>query len=110
MFRGEGLTERVGFADEVPLDNFGSLLADPRERGQHVIVESEDRQTADHDNFHFGRIIDRDDWSVTILNFSALGVWDDEPVVVGIDAITKIQFDTPYINTLTKYLNGPPLV
>ena len=71
-------------------------------------MKVEDRKTTDHDDFHIGQILDLDDWSVTNLNFNALGVWDDEPVVVGLGDVTKIQFDTPYLNTLSKYLNGLP--
>jgi len=38
--------------------------------------------------------------------FDPLGRWDEEPCVIDYGDITKIQFDTPYINTLTKYLKG----
>jgi hypothetical protein len=33
-----------------------------------------------------------------------MGSWEDEPSVIDHADITKIQFDTPYINTITKYL------
>jgi hypothetical protein len=41
---------------------------------------------------------------VSIQGFDTLGRWDKEPCVIAYGDITKIQFDTPYINTLTKYL------
>src|SRR3954453_9804359 len=47
MFRGEGLMERVGIPYEVPLDDYRSLLSFFHERGQHVIVECESRDSAD---------------------------------------------------------------
>ncbi len=108
MYRAEGLMELVGISYQVPLDDFRSLLTALQEMDQHVIIESEDRKTADHDDFSIGRVVALDDQSVSILNFDPLGVWDDEPCVIDYDDITKIQFDTPYINTLSKYLKGTP--
>jgi hypothetical protein len=36
-----------------------------------------------------------------------MGSWDKEPCIITYGAITKIQFDTPYINTIAKYLKEP---
>ena len=51
IFRGEGLMEQVGIPYEVPLDDFRSLLAALHGRGQHVIIECEDRKTAENDDY-----------------------------------------------------------
>jgi hypothetical protein len=104
MFRGEGLMERVGIPYEVPLDDFRSLLNALHRRGQHVIIECESRETADDDDFLIGRVVAMDDRSVSILHFDTSGAWDDEPSVIAYGDITQVQFDTPYINTITKYL------
>ena len=106
MFRAEGIMEQVGISYEVLLDDFRSLLAALHGRGQHVIVESEGRKSADQDDFTIGRVVDLGEDAVSILNFDPLGVWDDEPCVIDYDDITKIQFDTPYLNTMSKYLRG----
>ena len=108
MFRGEGLMGRVGIPYEVPLDDFRSLLTALHGRGQHVIIECEGRETEDDDDFFIGRVVSLDDESVSVLYFDSLGTWDDEPSVIDYADITKVQFDTPYINTITKYLKGPP--
>jgi hypothetical protein len=42
---------------------------------------------------------------VSLLSFDSLGRWEEEPCLVAYGDITKIQFDTPYINTIIKYLN-----
>lgn len=109
MFRGEGLMDRVGIPYEVPLDDFRSLLAALQRRGQHVIVECEDRRAADDDDFFIGRVVALDEEAVSILNFDPLGRWDEQPCIVLYRDVTKVQFDTPYINTITKYLEGPPI-
>lgn len=108
MLRGEGLMERVGIPYEVPLDDFRSLLAALHGRGQHVIIECEDRRTPEYDEFHIGRIVGLDDETVSIRCFDPMGQWDDEPRIIAYNEVTKIQFDTPYINTLTRYLEDLP--
>jgi hypothetical protein len=114
IFRGEGLMERVGIPYEVPLDDCRSLLAALHERGQHIIVECESQETADDDGFFIGRVVAMKDISVSVLHFDPLDRWDDEPTEIACDDITQVEFDTPYINTLSKYLkpltteNGRP--
>jgi hypothetical protein len=108
MFRGEGLLERVGIPYEVPLDDFRSLLTALHGRGQHVIVECEDRNTAEYDDFFIGRVVAMDDETASVLNFDSMGAWNDEPSVIAYGDITQVQFDTPYINTISKYLKEPP--
>ena len=56
----------------MPPDDFRSLLAALHERGQRVIVESEGRKTADHDDFTIGRVVDLGEDAVSILNFDPI--------------------------------------
>ena len=108
MFRAEGLMDRVGIPYEVPLDDFRSLLGALRGRGRHVIIECESRETKDDDDFIIGRITSLDDRSASILYFDHLGRWDDQPAVIAFGDITQVQFDTPYLNTISKYLKPLP--
>lgn len=107
MFRGEGVMGLLGISYSVPLDEFRSLLTALKEMGKHVIIECESRETEDDDNFFIGRVLALKDWSVSLLNFDPLGVWDDQPTVIAFGDITKVQFDTPYINTLSRHLRSP---
>ena len=110
MFRSERIMDRVGISYEVPLDDFRCLLTALHGRCQHVIVECEDRTNAEFDDYIIGRIVDLDDETVSVLQFDALGTWYDVPCIIAFSDITKIQFDTPYINTITKYLKKSPPV
>ena len=47
-----------------------------------------------------------DDESVSLRYFDSMGKWDEKSCIIAYGDITKIQFDTPYINTMTKYLKG----
>lgn len=108
IFRGEGLMDRVGIPYEVPLDDFRLLLEALHLRGQHVIIECEDRKTEEDDDFFIGRLTALGDERVSIRYFDPMGRWDEKPCIIDYEGITKIQFDTPYINRLTKYLKGSP--
>jgi hypothetical protein len=108
MFRGEGLMGLAGISYSVPLDDFRSLLAALQEMGQNVIVECEDPKKTDHDDFFIGRVVSLDDKVAWLLNFDPQGQWDDALSVINFGDITKVQFDTPYINTLSRYLRSPP--
>jgi len=108
MLRGEGIIDGVGIPYKVPLADFRSLLTALHGRCQHVIVECEDRKTAEYDDFIIGRIVALDDETVSVLHFDSLNAWNDEPCIIAYNDITKIQFDTPYINTITKYLKKSP--
>lgn len=106
MFRAEGLLDRVGIPYEVSLDTFRSLLTALQKRGQHVIIQCEDRTSADDDDFSIGRVVSLEHDSVSILNFDPECRWDDVPCSIDYADITQVEFDTPYINTMSKYLRG----
>ena len=108
MFGAEGLMDRVGIPYEVPLDDFRSLLTALHGRGQHVVVQCESMETEEDDKYVIGRITLPGKKSVSILYSDSLGRWDDEPDAIAYGDITQVQFDTPYVNTYSKYLKGPP--
>ena len=108
MLQGEGLMDRVGILYQVPLDTYHTLLIALQQIDQHVIIECEHLETADDDEFFIGRVLAVYDEAVSIRCFDPLGEWYDQPSLIALSDITQIQFDTPYINTITKYLKQPP--
>lgn len=108
MIRAEGIMQRVGISYEVPLESYRSIFDFFCGRGQHIIVECESRTTEDDSEFLIGLLHSVYDESASILNFDALGNWDEEPTEVAYNDITQVQFDTPYINTISKYLKERP--
>ena len=108
MLAGEGIFRRVGISYEVPLDDFPGLLRYLRDQGRLVTVDCESVDSPAEDASYFGRIIALDESSVTLKEFSVRGRWWEEPSVVPFSAITKVQFDTPYLNTYARYLEPFP--
>jgi hypothetical protein len=106
MLAGEGILDRVGAPDDVPLQDVPELLRALQRRGDNVIVECEDAEENIED-FYIGRILSVDDDSLCFANFDALGRWDEAPDTIPFEEITKVQFETPYVRTFSKYLEGP---
>jgi hypothetical protein len=109
MFRSEGILDRVGIPYEVPLDDLRTLLQALSERKLHVILECE-KPNPEESGFYIGRLVSVGRKAVSLLYFDPLGRWDEKPDVISYETITKVQFDTPYINTLSKYLKKPEKV
>jgi len=109
MLAGEGQFDRITDPGDVPLDNIPQLLQELQRRGQNVIVECEDPDE-DIEDFYIGQILSVDEESVCFANFDGLGRWDEAPDTIPFGEITKVQFETPYVQTFSKYLEGPYLI
>jgi hypothetical protein len=105
MLAGEGLLERIGIPYEVPLQDVPGFLKALQHRGDNVIVECEDPEE-DVEDFYIGQILSVADESLSFANFDALGHWDEAPHVIPIGDVTQVQFETPYVLTFSKYLQG----
>lgn len=92
--------------DTMPsLDSISGLLTDLG-RDLIVIIRCEDMDEAVED-FYIGYIVAVEAESVSFANFDALGEWDAEVELIPMNEITRVEFQTPYIRTLSRHLNGP---
>lgn len=105
MLTMEKLLDSVQTPDDVSLDNISELLRTLERRGKNIIVECEDGDREIED-FYIGRILSLEEKSVRFANFDPQGRWDDSPHVIPLREITQVQFETPYVNTFSKYLQG----
>jgi hypothetical protein len=62
---------------------------------------------SEESDYYIGRLVTVSDEEVALLYFDSLGTWDKEPTIIPCKSITKIEFDTPYINTFSKYIKPP---
>ncbi len=104
MLIAERLIDAVGIEIAPPIGNFRELLTAIASRPQNVIVECESTLTADDDEFYIGRTIRIDGNVLVFHNFDALGKWSSDFDEIELSSISKIQFDTPYINIFSKYV------
>lgn len=105
----EGLMDEVGIADPPSLDSLPALLEDLKRRERNVVLEVEGDDSDEDDEFLIGRIVRLTPDGVELLYFDPLGQWDLDPIEIGFDEITQVQFETPYVNKLSKYLSDPPM-
>lgn len=104
MLAGEGTLEQVGISYQIDLTSTRSILEGLQTLGRNVIVECEHRKNPDTDGFYVGQIVKIDKEQLWFVCFDVRGQWDDEGIRIPMADITKIQFDTPYVNTFSKYL------
>lgn len=107
MLHAEGILDNVGISYDVPIQGIGSALSWLAGRAQNIAVEIESRVSSNDDEFYLGRIDHFTDDAFGFFCFDALGEWTAEPIMIRMDEVTKIQFDTPYINIFSKHLRQP---
>jgi len=106
MLAAEGLLDRISVPGDVPLDDIPEILKWLQRRCQNIIVECEDLEE-DVEDFYIGQILSVDEEGVCFANFDGLGRWDKAPHAIPFGEITKVQFETPYVETFSRYLEGP---
>lgn len=105
MLASEGTLDQVGITYEVGLQNIRSILESLHGLERNIIVECEDQDDSDEDEFYIGRIVKVvEDDHLQFKHFDALGRWEEDVVELPLSRITKVQFDTPYIITFSKYV------
>lgn len=105
MLAAEGTLQHVGLPYDVPLDTMELLLRALQQHGRNIIVECEDPDE-NLEDFYIGRVLGVNGESLYFTNFDGMGRWDKQPHEIPLLEITKIQFETPYANTFSKYLKG----
>lgn len=101
MMVWEGEAEKVGINYKIDLGSWQSVFKSIKEKGLNVIVRCEDPEI---DTFTIGPIIKTGRKNVYIQYFDASGFWDEEPIKISLEDITKVNFDDRYINVFSKYL------
>jgi hypothetical protein len=108
MLRGEGLLDGVKAPVEVDLSSFDAALRSILPRFPDVIVECEE-EAEEESEFFLGRMIDASNREVVLHYVTALGRWLESPSHIPLEAITKVQFDTPYLRRFMRYTEPFPM-
>lgn len=62
----------------------------------------------DDDTFLVGRAIRVEGEDFYLHHFDATGVWDEEPTPIAVDRITRVQLESPYMQTWLKHIAPYP--
>lgn len=102
ILKEEGILNRIRKPSINTLDNWKNVLNDLFIYKKNIIVECEGSQPP---KFYIGKIIAFDKKSLHLLYFNGAGEWDKEPIEILFKDITSLNFDSKYINIISKYLN-----
>lgn len=84
------------------IDDWETVLTELSNPENNIIVECDSKETS---KFFIGKITSIDKKSLFLLYFNGAGEWDDEPTEIPLKDITSINFDSKYINIISKYLS-----
>ena len=102
----EGLKQDYPNACEIDLSSAHLFIKSLRSQYDSVILECESRVWAAEDEFYLGRVLKVDEGRTVLRCIDSSGTWDPEPITVDHQDLTKIQFDTPYINLISRHMKG----
>ena len=105
MLQAEGIVQSLPPVNFL-VDDLKSMLKQLKVKREHCIVECEGYDDEESD-FYIGRVIAVKDYYCRFAYFDALGRWDDKLNEIPFDQITRLEFDSPYINTFSRHLSGP---
>jgi hypothetical protein len=100
MMRWEKEVEKVGVTYVVDLKNWKTLFSSLQQKAMSVIVECE---ASDINAFTIGPIEKVGKKYVHINNFDAEGYFDNHSSSIDFPSISRVAFDTQYINVFSKY-------
>jgi hypothetical protein len=107
MLAGEDLLGGLRLPSPVDLSGLAPALHSLAVRWPHLILECEGGGD-DEGEFYLGRLLDVTDEAVVLHYVDALGRWDEAPTRIPVEAITKVQFDTPYLRRFMRYTEPFP--
>ncbi len=104
ILRDEGMLDQVGMPDMLPLDGISMVIAALESRRMNIRVECEECEGADESGFHIGRVVGIQSDAFDFQYFDATGKWFDGAYDIPFASVTRVEFDSPYINVFSKYL------
>jgi len=104
IMKGEGLLDLVAYTINVPLFNITSSLSYFSKTKEHIIIECESVTNDNQDRFYLGKVSEIEGTTVWFVEINPLGTFEHEEIGISLEEISRIQFDTPYINIFSKYI------
>lgn len=105
MLRGEGLLEDLNIPEGINSSSVQQLVQSVAARFRYMIVECEASDQPIQD-FYFGELVAVDSDVIRFRCLNGMARWDDKVVEIPVTEVTKIQFDTPYVQRFTKYIGA----
>ncbi|PTR00819.1 hypothetical protein C8P68_10146 [Mucilaginibacter yixingensis] len=101
MMQWEKLSDTININYQIRLNNWRAAFSSLKENNLKVIVECESSAL---DTFTIGSITKVGTTYVYVKHFDATGLIDEEETSIDYASISKVTFDSRYINIFSKYL------
>ena len=101
MFKDEGLIDKVKKPNIPELKSMKRVLKHFQRNEKNIIIECE---SENDEIFMCGKVSEIENGTVWVKEFDALGKWRNKEVGIELKNITKVQFETPYVNIFSKYI------
>jgi hypothetical protein len=102
MLRSESLVAGLKLQYRIDLSNWATALRSVTRHYSQMIVECEGTDEEEED-FYIGELLAVQSRTIQFRDYDALGYWSKAPISIKLADISKVQFDTPYINIFSKY-------
>ena len=109
MINSEGHAHLASELPEFTFDTFGELMSCLLVRDRNIRVECENSEGSEESGLHIGRIVKLAREHFDFLFFDTKGYWLFSPYSIPYASVTKIEFDDPYVDTFSKYIEDCPV-
>jgi hypothetical protein len=103
MLQGEGLLAGLVAPPEIQLSDLPAAIRCVADWFRFMTIQCED-EIEDIQDFYLGEFIGVFGDTVHLRCVDALAQWEPQIAAIPLADITKVEFDTPYINHFTKYI------
>jgi hypothetical protein len=109
MINAEGHAHLASKLPGFTFDTFDELMNCLLVRDRNISVECENCEGSEESGFHVGRIVKLDRDHFTFVFFDTKGYWFFSTYSIPYASVTKIEFDDPYVDTFSKYIEDCPV-
>ena len=104
ILNSEGLLKIEDPTFKVDLRNTRVLLESLSKTGLNIEIECKYPEREEPDESDVGRILKINEDRLNFAFFDGTGAWSRAPASLKIDCVSRIQFHTAYLNTVSKYV------
>lgn len=108
MYQGERLLSGLKLEFRPDLSSISAAIGSTAQKYDLLSVQCED-DTRPIMDFYLGRPVGVSDKTLLFDHFDALGRWERVPSEVLLQEISRVEFDTPYIQRFAKYVRPKPV-
>lgn len=106
MLRAEGLVGGLELPVTIDLTTLHSAIESIQASFEYMILNCDDDDDLRRWDWLAGHPLSMERDRLSFRHYDKLGRWHAEPAVISFDEITSIEFDNPYLNRFTRYLDN----